>query len=59
VKAMEQRGLKVTKVTPDIEAAWRKAAEDAWPKIRGTMVPADVFDDAIKLIREYRASKTK
>lgn len=56
VAAMEKRGLKVTKVTPEIEAEWRKAAEGVYPKIRGTLVPEDIFDQAIKLIEEYRAA---
>lgn len=55
VAAMETRGLKVTKVTPEVEAAWRTAAEAAYPKIRGTIVPEDIFDKAMSLIREYRA----
>jgi TRAP-type C4-dicarboxylate transport system substrate-binding protein len=54
VAAMEKRGLKVTKVTPEVEAAWRTAAEAAYPKIRGTIVPEDIFDKALSLIREYR-----
>jgi TRAP-type transport system periplasmic protein len=56
VKAMEKRGLKVTKVTPEIEAAWRTAAEASYPKIRGSLVPADIFDRALDLIKEYRAA---
>jgi TRAP-type C4-dicarboxylate transport system substrate-binding protein len=56
VKAMEKRGLKVTAVTPEIEAEWRTAAEASYPKIRGTLVPPDVFDQALRLIQEYRAA---
>jgi len=55
VKAMEKRGLKVTKVTPELEAQWRAAAEDTYPQIRGTVVPADMFDRALAAIKEYRA----
>lgn len=55
VTAMVKRGLKVTKLTPDIEAEWRRAAEAVYPKVRGKLVPADVFDDALKLVAEYRA----
>jgi TRAP-type C4-dicarboxylate transport system substrate-binding protein len=56
VRAMEQRGLKVTRVTPEIEAAWRTAAEAAYPKVRGAIVPTDIFDRALELIKEYRAT---
>lgn len=55
VKAMQKRGLTVTPVPPAIEAEWRAAAEAAYPKIRGKIVPADIFDEALQLIREYRA----
>jgi TRAP-type C4-dicarboxylate transport system substrate-binding protein len=59
VKAMEKRGLKVTRVTPEIEAAWRTEAEAVYPRIRGRLVPADVFDEALRLIKEYRAGHAK
>jgi len=59
VAAMEKRGLKVTRVTPEIEAAWRTEAEAVYPKIRGKLVPADVFDEALRFIREYRANQGK
>jgi TRAP-type C4-dicarboxylate transport system substrate-binding protein len=55
VDAMKKRGLVVHPVTPEIEAAWRKAAGEVYPKIRGTIVPADLFDDVQKLVQEYRA----
>lgn len=57
VKAMEQRGLKVTKVTPELEAEWRATAETVYPKIRGKLVPEDVFDETLRLIHEYRSRK--
>ncbi|MCP5520543.1 MAG: TRAP transporter substrate-binding protein DctP [Verrucomicrobiales bacterium] len=57
IQAMERRGLKVTKPTPEVEAEWRVAAEAAYPEIRGTIVPADVFDAAMKALQEYRAKK--
>jgi TRAP-type C4-dicarboxylate transport system substrate-binding protein len=57
--AMQKRGLKVTKVTPEVEAEWRTTAEAVYPKIRGKLVPEDVFDQAIKFIKEYRDSHNK
>ncbi len=59
VAAMEKRGLKVTRVTPEIEAAWRTEAESVYPRIRGKLVPADVFDEALRFIQEYRAGQGK
>jgi TRAP-type C4-dicarboxylate transport system substrate-binding protein len=54
VEAMKKRGLKVQPVTPQIEAEWRQIAESVYPKIRGHMVPADMFDEVQRLLREYR-----
>lgn len=56
VEAMQKRGLKVTRITPEIEAEWRTAAEAAYPKIRGSIVPEEIFDQTLKLIAEYRVS---
>lgn len=57
VEAMKKRGLKVHKPTPEIEIEWRKAAEEVYPKIRGPIVPADIFDEVVKLLKEYRAAR--
>lgn len=59
VKAMEKRGLKVTRVTPELEAEWRTAAEVTYPKIRGAIVPADIFDQALAAIKEFRGRQAK
>jgi hypothetical protein len=31
-------------------------AEQAWPKIRGTVVPADIFDEVMSQLKIYRAA---
>ena len=54
---MEKRGLKVTRMVPELETEWRTAAEAVYPKIRGRLVPADIFDEALRLIREYRSAR--
>ncbi len=59
VAAMVKRGLKVTPVTEELEAEWRKTAEMVYPKVRGGLVPADIFDRALGLIAEYRAAHPK
>jgi len=56
VKQMEIRGLKVVELTPSEAEAWQKEAENAYPKIRGTMTPAENFDEVKKLVDEYRES---
>lgn len=55
VAAMEKRGLKVHAVSAEAEAKWRAAAEQTYPEIRGRLVPADVFDELMQKVREYRA----
>lgn len=59
VEAMKKRGLTVHPVTPEIEAQWQKLAEEAYPKIRGKIVPADIFDEVRRLLEEYRAGGGK
>ena len=50
----KKKGLKVQAVNPQVEAEWRQVAESVYPKIRGNMVPADMFDEVQRLLREYR-----
>ena len=57
VEAMKKRGLVVHELTPAAEAAWHKVVEGAYPKIRGAVVPAELFDEVLKLLAEYRAKK--
>jgi TRAP-type C4-dicarboxylate transport system substrate-binding protein len=56
VKAMEKRGLKVQEVSPEVEAEWRRLAESAYPAVREKLVPAEMFDEVSRLVRDYRLS---
>ncbi len=55
--AMRQRGLNVVAVDAGAEALWRAAAEAAYPKVRGQVVPEAAFDEARKILADYRAKK--
>lgn len=56
IAAMQQRSkLEVHEVSPALEDEWRKFCETVYPKMKNTMVPADVFDKAVALVAEYRA----
>jgi TRAP-type C4-dicarboxylate transport system substrate-binding protein len=55
VAAMRQRGLQVTALTPELEVEWRKFADTIYPRIRGTVVPAETFDEVVRLLQAYRA----
>jgi len=59
IEAMKKRGLKVTIPTTDQEAAWRAAAEEVYPRMRGSIVPADIWDEIRKVLEEYRNGKKK
>jgi len=57
VDAMKKRGLQVHAVGPDLEKEWRQFAEGAYPKVRGRVVPAGMFDEVVQILREYRAGQ--
>lgn len=59
VEAMRKRGLNVVPVDEKARALWQKTAESAYPRIRGTIVPAEAFDEARKLRDEYRKANPK
>jgi TRAP-type C4-dicarboxylate transport system substrate-binding protein len=52
LETMKKQGLNAVK--PADVGAWRKAAESAWPAIRGKVVPADFFDEVKRLRDAYR-----
>lgn len=56
VAAMVKRGLVVHSVTPAVEAEWLAVVSKVKDQIRGKIVPADMFDEAQRLLSEYRAS---
>jgi len=57
VAAMVKRGLKVTPLTPALDAEWRDFAAGIYPQIRGKLVPAETFDEVTRLLAEYRKRK--
>jgi len=57
IAEMVKRDLKIQTLTPQAEAEWQRTAETFYPKIRGTLVPAELFDDVRQLVLEYRAQK--
>jgi TRAP-type C4-dicarboxylate transport system substrate-binding protein len=55
VAAMQKRGMKIYPMSPKLEAEWDQFAHDAlWPKIRGSIIDAESFDEAQRLTLEYR-----
>jgi TRAP-type transport system periplasmic protein len=56
IKAMQAKGVKVNIATPQDEQEWYKLTSIVYPKIRGKMVPVDIFDEIQRLVKEFRDS---
>jgi len=54
IPLMQQFGLNVVPADAKVVAEWRQLSESIWPKLRGSMVPADLFDEVVRLRDEYR-----
>lgn len=59
VEAMKKRGLTVTKPSAEQMKAWRKLADELYPRIRGKLVPAETFDEVVRHLEVYRSGKGK
>lgn len=59
VAAMKKNGLTVVAVDAAARSQWLKMAESTYPSVRGKIVPADVFDEAMRYRDEYRKSGKK
>jgi len=54
VTAMQERGLKIQSIPPEAMEEWRQLGSLVQSKVRGTMVPENVFDEIMRLLAEYR-----
>jgi len=59
IEAMKKLGVQVHPVPLELEREWREMADQLYPKIRGTIVPAETFDAVQKLVAEYRENNAK
>ncbi|MFN7964639.1 MAG: TRAP transporter substrate-binding protein DctP [Acidobacteriota bacterium] len=57
IEAMKKRGLKVTVPPPDAMRLWENVATNATQKVRGVLVPPEIFDQVLKLVAEFRAQQ--
>lgn len=57
VLEMQKRGLEVVEIGDGDLDDWIREAEAAYPRIRGTLVPEDLFDEALRLKSELRDGK--
>lgn len=54
VRAMERRGLIVTRADAAARALWQSSAEQTYSRLRGSYCPADLFDEVLRLRTELR-----
>ncbi|MCS7316319.1 MAG: TRAP transporter substrate-binding protein DctP [Bryobacterales bacterium] len=59
VLEMKKRGLNVITLDAATMAEWRREVEEAYPKLRGRLVPAELFDEVRRLRDEFRAQRAK
>jgi len=59
VDAMKKRGLVVNRPTPEQMREWTALADKLYPRIRGTLVPAEIFDEVFAHLKTYRAGRGK
>ncbi len=52
---MEKRGLQVIDLNQTELALWQKEAEEAYPRLRGSYAPADLFDKVRRLRDQLRS----
>lgn len=55
LEAMKSRGLQISSLDDAARAEWRAAAESAYPRVRGNLVPPEMFDEVVRLRDEFRA----
>lgn len=59
VDAMKKRGLHVNRPDAQQMREWQDLADKLYPRIRGTLVPAETFDEVFRHLKTYRATKAK
>ncbi len=59
VDAMKKRGLTVNKPNAAQMKEWNDLAEKLYPRIRGTMVPTETFDEVMAHLKTFRAGPAK
>ena len=57
IAEMKARGLSVVTLSEKELAAWRADVEEAYPKLRGSYVDPELFDQVMRLRDEYRSKQ--
>ncbi len=59
VDAMKKRGLVVNRPSAEQMREWNDLAASLYPRIRGTMVPTDTFDEVFMHLKAFRSARPK
>ena len=55
VAVMQSHGMQIHAVSPELQQEWDEFAKNVlWPKIRGTVIDSESFDEVQRLTLEYR-----
>ena len=57
VEAMRKRGLIIHKPNAEQLKEWQDLADKLYPRIRGTLVPAETFDEVFQHVKAFRAGR--
>jgi hypothetical protein len=52
---MVKRRLRIVPVPHDVRAEWLRRTEDVYPKLLDRFVPRETFQEAVRLVKEFRA----
>ena len=58
IAEMKSRGLNVITLNASEHALWRAEVERGYPKLRGSFVDAELFDEVMRLHQEYRGRRS-
>ncbi|MBK1879484.1 TRAP transporter substrate-binding protein DctP [Pelagicoccus mobilis] len=57
IRVMKDKwGLQIREADDMVNEAWQSTSQEAYSLIRDNTVPADIFDEVIRLLEEYRAA---
>ena len=51
----DKQGLKVITLTPEAEREWRAEISRLYPRVRGAIVPAEMFDLTVETLKSRHA----
>ncbi|MEO6244591.1 MAG: TRAP transporter substrate-binding protein DctP [Opitutaceae bacterium] len=56
IRVMKKHGLTVHALPPNAAAQWEQLRDQVYPRVRGKLVPTDIFDAVQQHLRDFRAT---